>query len=46
MDNLDSETLEKAKACAEKEYDNLLSSPYAFHARLELQFEIVPTVLV
>ena len=26
-------------------YNNLLKKPYAFHARLELQFEVIPTVV-
>ena len=45
LESLDKETKSHAISVTEKEYDNLLSSPYAFHARLELQFEIVPTVV-
>jgi hypothetical protein len=45
VETLDAETKQQAVLAAQQEYDNLLSSPYAFHARLELQFEIVPTVI-
>jgi hypothetical protein len=33
------------KADFATEYNTLLKKPYAFHARLEVQFEIIPTVV-
>ena len=35
----------KNKADFAIEYTTLLKKPYAFHARLEAQFEIIPTVV-
>lgn len=37
--------VEQLKTDFTKEYDSLLKKPYAFHARLELHFEIIPTVV-